>query len=74
MLNNLDPVLVGKHVVFSKKFLDHIGPNKSITAQQFAIMRDRTDRVYDAYKELTGSPPGAGEKESDSHCFAKFSL
>jgi len=62
MLDNLDPILVGKHVVFSKKFLNHIGPNKSITAQQFEIMRDRTDRVYEAYKELTGKAPGAGEK------------
>ena len=61
-LDNLDPILVGKYVVFSKKFLNHIGPNKSITAQQFEIMRDRTDRVYDAYKELTGKAPGAGEK------------
>ena len=62
MLDNLDPILVGKHVVFSKKWRNYIGPNKSITAQQFESLRDRTDRVYDAYKELIGRAPKAGEK------------
>jgi|GEM_PF-2238518 len=62
MLDNLDPVLVGRNVIFSKKWLNYIGPNKSITAQQFESIRDRTDRVYDAYKELTGRAPKAGEK------------
>jgi len=61
-LNNLDPILVGKYVVFPKKWLNYIGPNKPITVQQFGLIRDRLDRVYDAYKELTGKAPGAGEK------------
>ena len=61
-LKNLDPILVGKHVVFSKKWLDYVGTNKPLTRQQFEHWRNRIDKVYDCFADLTGQPPAGGKK------------
>jgi hypothetical protein len=55
-LSNLDPILVGKHIIFSKEWLDYIdtGNPPVITRQQFEVWRDRIDRAYDCYTDLIG--------------------
>jgi hypothetical protein len=65
MLNALDesdPVLVGRHVVFGKNWLDHVGTGKPLTKKQFADWRDNVDKIYDAYVELIGRTPASGTK------------
>ena len=59
---NIDPILVGKNVVFSKNWLKHIGPNNKLTRQQLEQYRTRIDRIYDCYEKLTGGPPKGGKK------------
>lgn len=61
-LSDLDPMLVGKHVVFGKEWLNHVGSGKPLSNRQFEVWRDRADRVYDAYTELTGRTPAGGTK------------
>ena len=56
-LSDLDPVLVGRHIVFDKKWINYVGQGKPLTPQQFEMWVKRLDRVYDSYVELTGSKP-----------------
>jgi len=62
MLGNINPMLVGKHVVFDSKWSTYIGPGKPLTQKQFEIWRDKTDKVYESYVDLTGTTPVKGEK------------
>lgn len=59
-LSGLDSVLVGKHVVFSKKWLGYVDGGL-MTRQEFAQWRNETDRVYDCYVGLVGQKPNCGE-------------
>jgi len=61
-LNNVDPILVGKHVVFSHNWIEFIGPKKPLSRQQFENWRDKIDKVYESYEELIGKKPVYGEK------------
>ena len=61
ILGNLDPILVGRNVVFAKHSLDHIGINNIFTREQFTAWREQIDRMYDSYVELTGTTPGRGK-------------
>ena len=58
----MDPLLVGQNVVFSKNWLQHIGPAKQLTKQQFEQWRGRNDEIYACYEKLTGGPPKHGKK------------
>ena len=60
-LDNLDPMLVGKHVIYDTKWLEYIGPDKPLPQKQFEIWRDKMDMVYESYQELVGSPPPNGK-------------
>jgi len=58
-LRDIDPILVGKNVVFDKKWLDHIvGSGKPFSRQQFESWRNRLDKVYDCYEDFVGKNPG----------------
>jgi len=58
-LDKIDPILVGKNVVFDKKWLDGVvGDGKPLTRRQFEAWRNRVDRIYDCYEDFTGSNPG----------------
>jgi hypothetical protein len=59
---DIDPILVGRNIVFSKNWLKHIGPNKQIARQIFTQWRMRCDKIYDCYEKLTGGPPTYGKK------------
>jgi hypothetical protein len=61
-LNNLDPILVGRNVVFSKVWLISVDTNKTLTRQQFEAWRNRVDKLYDCFWDLTGQPPAGGRK------------
>jgi len=69
-LDNIDPMLVGKNVVFSKKWNDwgYIGDKKVFTQEQFERWRDNADRIYDAYKELIGDSLKYGKKVIVGSC------
>ena len=53
------PILIGKNVVFSKKWLAYIDAEDKakLTQEEFGRWRDNADRVYDAYAELVGQLP-----------------
>ena len=61
-LNNIDPILVGEHVVFDNKWLEYIGQGKPLTPQKFEIWRNKVDKTFESYVELTGGTPAGGEK------------
>jgi hypothetical protein len=61
-LANIDPMLVGRHVVFGPNWLPFIGDGKPLTKQQFEAWRNKTDIMYDRYVDLTGTIPLKGEK------------
>ena len=61
-LKEIDPILVGKHVVFSKDWLKYIGPDHELSKQQFEQWRNNTDKIYDCFEKLTGAPPNNGRK------------
>ena len=58
--DTIDPILVGKNVVFTPRWLEYVGAGKPLTRQQFEVWRDRTDKVYESYEELTGRTPHKG--------------
>ena len=51
-----DPILVGRNVVFDKKFLQY-----GVTREQFARTVRTVDRAYDLINELVGTKPLSGE-------------
>ena len=61
-LNDIDPILVGRHIVFEPTWLEFVGNNRQLSRQQFQAWRDRLDRVYDSYEELIGSKPVSRDK------------
>ena len=61
-LSNLDPILVGRNIVFSKKWIEFVGNGKPISREHFARWRDNLDRLYDGFEDLLGAPPPGYEK------------
>jgi len=61
-IKDIDPILVGRNVVFSNNWLRHIGLNNRLTRQQFERWRIMADEIYDCYEKLTGRPPKYGKK------------
>ena len=61
-LKDIDPILIGRNILFGPDWLEFVGTNRQLSRQQFQAWRDRLDRVHDSYKELIGSGPIAGEK------------
>jgi len=59
-LGDIDPVLVGKYVVFSKDWLKYIG--QELSRQQLEQWRNNTDKIYESFEKLTGAPPNNGRK------------
>ena len=59
-----DPVLVGRHVVFSTEWFELIGngSNGTVTKQQFQAYRNRIDKLYYDYEKFVGHKPHGGEK------------
>ena len=59
-----DPVLVGKHVLFSPEWLALLGDgrNNTITRQQFQAYRDRVDRLYEIYENFVGHKSADSDK------------
>ena len=62
--NVIDPVLVGRHVVFSTEWLELMGNghNGMVTRQQFQAYRDRIDRLYECFEKFVGHKPRGGDK------------
>jgi hypothetical protein len=60
--NVTDPVLVGRHVVFSTAWLELVGNGRdgTVTRQQFQAYRNRVDRLYEAYEKFVGYKPPSG--------------
>ena len=61
-IEHIDPILVGKNIVFSDNWLRFIGDNKPLTRQQFELWRGKTDVIYDRYVDLIGTTPVGGKK------------
>ena len=61
-IDDIDPLLVGKHVVFAKEWMDFVGPNKPLTHQQFHMFRNKADMVFESYEDLIGKKPVHGDK------------
>jgi len=59
-LDEMDPVLVGKNIVFSKAWLNHIGSRKEMSRSQFTGFVRKMDRVYEVFAELTGNTAVSG--------------
>jgi len=57
-----DPILVGRHVVFSTAWLELVGNGRdgTVTRQQFQAYRNRVDRLYEAYENFVGYKPPSG--------------
>jgi len=63
-VKNIDPILVGKHVVFSKDWLKVIGNDytKQVTRQQFQTWVWQHDRMFEYCEEFMGQKPLKGTK------------
>ena len=66
---DIDPVLVGKHVVFSNEWKKMIGNDKvnQVTRQEFQKWVGVIDKVYECYAEFTGNEPTIGASFIDLH-------
>ena len=55
-----DPILVGRHVVFSTEWLELVGNGRDgkVTREQFQAYRDRVDRLYECFERFVGCKPG----------------
>ena len=62
MLDDIDPLLVGKNVVFGDRWLEYIGEGKPISRSQFAEFVNKMDRVHDAFADLVGNNATSGRK------------
>ncbi|MCL2005376.1 MAG: hypothetical protein FWG73_04340 [Planctomycetaceae bacterium] len=59
LLSNLDPIQIGRNIVFSKNLFNHaVGPGRPLNRQEFEAWRERLDRVYDAFADFLGNNPG----------------
>jgi predicted ATPase len=59
-LSNLDPVLVGKYVVLSKRWLTYIGNDRNrfpVTRAEFTRWVNLLDELYECYEEFVGHRP-----------------
>jgi hypothetical protein len=61
-INDIDPILISRNLVFHPEWLDFVGNGKQLTRQQFEAWLGRLDKVYDCYEDLIGSKPGLVEK------------
>jgi len=60
---NIHPILVGNHVMFSKKWLNYINANaNSLTPQEFTQWRDNADLAFERCEDLIGQTPTYGKK------------
>ena len=57
----VDPILIGRNVVFGPNWLNYVGDRKMLTRQQFEQWRNRVDMVADAYTDFAGIKPYAGK-------------
>ena len=59
LLSNLDPIQVGRNIVFSKNLFNHaVGPGRPLNRQEFEAWRERLDKVYEAFVDFIGTNPG----------------
>ena len=61
-VKDIDPILVGRNLVFGKEWLKFVGDNKPLSRQQFQAWVGRLETVYDSYEDLVGTKPKGGEK------------
>ena len=63
-LSEVNPILVGRNIVFDNNFLDYIGDDENgiITQENFIQWRDNLDNAFDALVYLTGRLPKDGQK------------
>jgi len=61
---DLDPLLVGRNVIFAPEWLEYVGDGQTalITRKNFAMWRDRMDIVYDGFAWLTNDLPKLGQR------------
>jgi len=59
-LEEIDPVLVGTHIVFSKAWLRHIGSGREISRSQFTAFVRKMDSAYEAFADLVGNTATSG--------------
>jgi hypothetical protein len=59
VVKDIDPVLVGKHVIFTKDWLNYIGSGggKLVTQEQFKKWTETLDKVYECYEDFMGTKP-----------------
>jgi hypothetical protein len=53
---NINSILFGRNVVFGNEWLSHV-IGRHLTTQQFVEWRNKLDRIYDCYADLTGQYP-----------------
>ena len=59
---NMDPILVGKNVIFTKNWLSLLGNGSDqVTRQQFKVYRDKADKIYDGFVDFIGRKPPSGD-------------
>ena len=55
-LKNLDPLLIGKNVVFSREWLRHLDRN------ELGVLRDHADKIHGCFAAFSGRAPMNGSK------------
>jgi hypothetical protein len=63
-LSEHNPLLVGRNIIFSEKFLTHLPVDglDGISEEMWLSLREKLDRGYDALFELTGVVPSLGQR------------
>lgn len=58
-VKNIDPILVSRHLIFSKNWLKFIGEdeNRQVTRQQFKKWTDNLDKLFECYEKFMGQKP-----------------
>ena len=66
-LSYMHPMLVGRNIIFAKQWLQHVGPGRPMSEQQFEAWRNKIDGVYDSYSELVGRGASYGHLHGKPH-------
>ena len=72
--SRVDPILIGRNVVFGPTWLNVVGDKKLLTRQQFEQWRNRVDMVADAYTDFAGIKPFAGKVDKSFINLAPVSM
>jgi len=59
VVKDIDSILVSRHLIFSKNWLEFIGEdkNRQVTRQQFKKWTDTLDKLFECYERFMGQKP-----------------